>query len=103
MYSIMVHFKEHKRRDKVYLCVVENEDTKGELGTTFIIYLSLLHLEVEKIPIIPCFDFASSLTTRVSDRMHYDIYLLHRTSHDDSCIITTFPLLGRKIIYSEAC
>jgi len=32
----MVHFKEYKQHDKVYLSVVENEDTKAELGIAFI-------------------------------------------------------------------
>ena len=61
----MVHFKEYKQRDKVYLSVVENEDTKAELGTTFTVYPSLLRLDVEKI--IPRSNFASPLTSRVVD------------------------------------
>ena len=99
----MVPFKEYKQHDKVYLSVVENEDTKAELGTTIIVCPSLLHLEIEKIPILSRSDLASSLTTRVEDRMHDDIYLFHSASHDDSCIIITFPLLGRKIIFGEVC
>jgi len=89
----MVHFKEYKRRDKVYLSVVKNEDAKAELGITFIVYPSLLCPEVEKLPIIPRSDFASSLTTRVVDRACDDIYLLYSASHDDSCSITTFLLV----------
>jgi len=89
----MVRFKEYKRRHKVYPSVVENEDTKADLGTTFIVCPSLLCPDIEKIPIIPCSDFASLLNTRVADRAHDDIYLLHSVSHDDSCSITTFPLL----------
>jgi len=50
--------------------------TKAELETIFIVYPSLLHPEVEKIPIIPHSDFASPLTPRVTDRMHDEIYLL---------------------------
>jgi len=30
---VTVRFKEFKRRDNVYLSVVEDEDTKAELGT----------------------------------------------------------------------
>jgi len=97
----MVHFKEYKQRDKVYLSVVENEDTKAELGTTFIVYPLLLRSDVEKIPIVPRSNFASPLTTKVADRAHDDIYLLHSASHDDSCSITTFLLLGRRIISGE--
>jgi len=66
----MVHFKEYKRRDKVYLSIVQNEDTKAVFGTTFIVYPSLLCPDVEKIPIIPYSDFVSLLTTRVADRAH---------------------------------
>ena len=39
----MVRFKEFKRRDNVYLSIVEDEDTKAELGTTFIA-VSYTHL-----------------------------------------------------------
>jgi len=53
----MVRFKEYKRQDKVYLSFVENEDTKAELDTTFTVYPSLLHPDVEKMPIIPRSDF----------------------------------------------
>jgi len=94
----MVRFKEYKRRDKVYLSVEENEDTKAELGTTFIVYPSLLHPEVEKMPIVPRFHFALLLTTKVVERAHDDIYLLHSANHDDGCSVTTFSLLGRRII-----
>jgi len=97
----MVRFKEYKQRDKVYLSVVENEDTKADLGTTFIVYHSLLRPDVEKMPIIHRSDFALSLTTKVAERAHDDIYLLHSTSHDDSCSVITFPLLGRRIIFGE--
>ena len=90
----MVRFKEYKQQDKVYLSVVENEDTKSELDIAFVVYALLLHPDVEKIPIIPRSDFASPLTTRVANRAHDDIYLLHSASHDNSCIITTFLLLG---------
>ena len=97
----MVHFKEYKRRDKVYLSVVQNEDTKAVLGTTFIIYPSLLRPNVEKITIISRFDFESPLTTRVVDRAHDDIYLLYSTNHDNSCSVTTFLLFGRRIMSGE--
>ena len=97
----MVRFKEFKRRDKVYLSVVENEDTKGELGTTFTVYPSLPCPDVEKMPIIPRSNFALPLTTKVAERAHDDIYLLHSASHDDSCSIITFSLLGRRIISGE--
>ena len=90
----MVRFKEFKRRDNVYLSVVEDEDTKAELGTTFLVYPSLLRPDVDKIPVIPRSDFASPLTSRVTDRAHDDIYFLHSTSHDDSCSVTSFSLLG---------
>ena len=94
----MVRFKVYKRRDKIYLSVVENEETKAKLGTTFIVYPSLLRPDIEKIPVVPCSDFTSPLTTRVADKAHDDIYLLHSTGHDDSCSVTYFPLLGRRII-----
>jgi len=97
----MVRLKEYKRRDKVDLSVVENKEAKAELGTTFIVYPSLLRPDMEKIPVIPCTDFASPLTTWVVDKVHDDIYLLHSTSHDDSCSITSFSLLGRRIISGE--
>jgi len=97
----MVRFKEFKRPDNVYLSVVEDEDTKVELGTTFIVYPSLLRPDVDKIPVIPHYDFASPLTTRFTDRAHDDIYFLHSTSHDDSCSVTSFSLLGRRIISDE--
>jgi len=97
----MVRFKEFKRRDKVYLSVVENEDTKGELGTTFTVYPSLLCPDIEKIPVVPYFDLASPLTTRVADKAHDDIYLPHSTGHDDTCSATSFSLLGRRIISGE--
>jgi len=97
----MVRFMEYKRRDKVHLSVVENEDTKLELGMAFIFYPSLLCPNVEKTPIIPHFDFASQLTTNVADRAHDDIYLLHRAGHENSYSATTFLLLGRRIIFGE--
>jgi len=97
----MVRFKEFKHRDNVYLSVVEDEDTKAELGTTFIVYPSLLRPDIEKIPVIPRSGFASPLTTRVADKAHDDIYLLHSTGHDDSCSVTSFSLLGRRIIFGE--
>jgi len=98
---IMVRFREFKLRDKVCLSVVENEDTKAALGTTFIVYPSLLRADIEKIPIIPRSDFALALTNRVADKAHDDIYLLHSTGHGDSRSVTSFPLLGRRIISSE--
>jgi len=70
----MILFKEYKRWDKIYLYVVENEERKAELGSTFIVY--------------------PSLTIRVADKAHDDIYLLHSTGHDDSYSVTSFPLLG---------
>jgi len=85
----------------VYLSILENEDKRAELGITFIVYPSLLRPYVEKIPIIPRFDFASSLTTRVADRAYDDIYLFYSASHDDSSSFSTFPLLGRRIISGE--
>jgi len=97
----MARFKEYKRRNKVYLSVVENEDIKAEFGTTFIVYPSLLRLDIENIPIIPRFDFVSPLTTRVPDRTRDDGYLLYSASHDDSCPVNTFPLVGRRIISGE--
>ena len=97
----MARFKEFKRRDNVYLSVVEDEDTKAELGTAFIVYPSLLHPDIEKIPVIPRSDFASPLTTRVTNRAYDDIYLLHSTSHDDRCSVTSFSLLERRIISGE--
>jgi len=97
----MVHFKEFKRRDKVCLSIVENEETKAELGTTFIVYPSLLHPDIEKILVIPHSDFAAPLTTRVTNKAHDDIYFLHSTGHEDSCFVTSFPLLGRRIISGE--
>ena len=97
----MVRFMEYKRRDKVHLSVVENEDTKLELGMAFIFYPSLLCPNVEKTPIIPHFDFASQLTTNVADRAHDDIYLLHRAGHENSYSATTFLLLGRRIVFDE--
>ena len=45
----MVRFKEFKRRDNVYLSVVEDEDTKAELGTTFLVYPSLLRPDMDKM------------------------------------------------------
>ena len=66
-YSIMVRFKEYKRWDKIYLSVVEREETKAELHSTFIVYPSLLCPEFEQIPIIPRSDFASLLTTRAAE------------------------------------
>jgi len=95
----MVRFKEYKPRDKVYLSVLENEDTKAELGTTFIVYPSLLHPDVEKMPIIRHSDLP--LTIKIAKRAHDDIYLLHSASHDDSCSIITFRLLGQRIISCE--
>jgi len=97
----MVRFKEYKRRDKIYFSVVEHEETKGELGSTFIVYPSLLHPELEQIPTVSRSDFASLLTTRAANRTHDDIHLLHSASHDNSCSIAPFPLLGRKIISGE--
>ena len=97
----MVRFKEYKQRDKIYPSVVEHEETKAELGSTFIVYPSLLRPEFEQIPTVPRSDFASPLTTRAADRMYDDIYLLHSANHDNSCTITTFPLLGRKVISGE--
>ena len=97
----MVRFKKFKRRDNVYLSIVEDEDTKVELGTTFIVYPSLLRPDVDKIPVIPHYDFASPLTTRFTDRAHDDIYFLHSTSHDDNCSVTSFSLLGQRIISGE--
>jgi len=92
----MVRFKEYKRQDKVYFSVVQNEETKVELGTTFIVYPSLLHPDIEKIPVIPRSDFASPLTTRVVDKAHDDIYLLYSTGHDGSCSVTSFQQLWRE-------
>ena len=91
----MVRFKEYKRREKVYLSVVENKETKAELGTTFIVYPSLLRPNIEKIPVIPRSDFASLLTTRVVNRLQDDIYLVHTYS------VSTLPLLGRRTISGE--
>ena len=97
----MIRFKEYKRRDKIYLSVVEHEETKAELGSTFIVYPSLLRPESEQIPPVPRSDFASPLTTRVVDRTHDDIHLLHSASHGNSCTITSFLLLGQKNIFGE--
>ena len=79
------------------------KDTGAELGTTFIVYPSLLRPEVDKIPITPWTNFASPFTTKVTDRAHDDIYFLHSDNRDDSCTINSFPLLGRKIISAIAC
>jgi len=97
----MVRFKEYKQRDKVYLSVIENEDTKAELGTTFTVYPSSLRPNVEKMPIIPHSDFALPLTTKIVERAHDDIYLLYSASHDDSCSVITFSVLRRRIISGE--
>jgi len=75
---------------------LENEDTKVDLGTTFIVYLSLLRPEIEKIPSISHSNFASLLTIEVVDRVHDDTYFLHSTSHDNSCTLTTFRYFGQK-------
>ena len=80
---------------------MEHEETKAELGNTFIVYPSLLRPEFEQIPTVTCFDFASLLTTGVADRTHDDINLPYSASHDNSCTITTSLLLGQKIISSE--
>jgi len=97
----MVQSKECKRQDKIYLSVVEHEETKAELGNTFIVYPSLLRLEFEQIPTIPRYDFTSPLTTRAADRTYDDIHLLHSVSHDNSYTITSFLMLGQKIISDE--
>jgi len=96
----MVRFKEYKRRDKIYLSVVEHEETKVKMGSAFIVYPSLLRLEFKQIPTVPHSDFVLSLTTTVTDRTLDDIYLLHSASHANSCT-ATFPLLRQKIISSE--
>jgi len=46
----MAHFKEYKWLDKVYLSIVENEDTRVELSSIFIVYPSLLRPKLDKIP-----------------------------------------------------
>jgi len=97
----MVRFKEYKRQNKVYLFVVDNEDTKAELSTTFIVYPSLPRPKAANTATIPSSDFASPLTTRVADRTCDDIYLLYSDSHDNSCSVTTFPLVGQRIICGE--
>ena len=94
----MVRFKEYKRQDKIYVSAVEYEETKAELGSTFIVYPSLPLLESQEIPTVPRSDFASPLTTRVEDRTHDDIYLIHSASYDNSCTVTIVPLLRRKVI-----
>jgi len=76
---------------------------KAGMGSTFVVYPSLLRLEFEQTPTVPRSDFVSPLTPRAVDRMHNDIYLLHSANHDNSCTITTFSLLGQKIISSEVC
>jgi len=80
---------------------MENEDMKVGLGTTSIVYLSLLCLKVEEMPIIPCSNFASPLIIRAIDRMHDYICVLFSTNPDESCTITNFPLLWQKIISGE--
>jgi len=47
----MVRFKEYKGWDKFHLSIIENEDTKAELGTTFIVYPLLPRPNIEKLPI----------------------------------------------------
>ncbi|KAJ8433264.1 LOW QUALITY PROTEIN: hypothetical protein Cgig2_001662 [Carnegiea gigantea] len=42
MYSMIARFNEYNRQDKVYLSVVENEDTRAEFGTTLSVNVGLL-------------------------------------------------------------
>ena len=75
---------------------------QSRVNTTFIVYPSLLRPEVDKQPVIPRSNFALPLTTEVADRAHENIYFLHSGCHDNSCTITSFLLLRRKIIFGEA-